>query len=112
MGHSHSVYRRTASNIAWEGFKSLPNEEPGLCEVVHVEDLTVTIISEPDAYMIRKGAIGYAYCKDDHCYIVVLGTVVDGHIIMSQPLLGHEFKHILNAVTKGRVINPDKMGDL
>ena len=38
-------------NIVWDGSKSLPNEEPGLCEVVHVEETIISEPSEPDAYM-------------------------------------------------------------
>jgi hypothetical protein len=56
----------------------------------------------------HESTLGYSTSDNDIC---VLGSLIDGRIVLNTAVLGHELTHLLN-FTAPVIANPDQLGAL
>lgn len=93
-----------------QGFEGIP-ETPELHDIIELKNVTIHIVGHRKHFKYEKAAAygspiaGYAKPNNE---IWLLGTVVEGKIVVNQALLGHEFKHLLH-FKNDRVADPDQL---
>lgn len=109
-----------ATDLRKEGFDALQKshsslkETPDLHKVVVLKDVKVHIVGHRSLFSWNAAAAygspiaAYANTNNE---IWIIGTLVNGKIVINQAVLGHELKHLLNFNEPG-IANPDALDDL
>ena len=103
-------YRKVGFRDMQRAFVAL-EPAPDLYETVTLEKVTVHIVGDrrkmnwDRASAMGSGVLGYARRNGE---IWVLGTVVDGRIVLNQAVLGHEVNHLLRFADPN-VADPDRL---
>lgn len=109
-----------ATDLRKEGFDSMQKaqlslkETPDLHKVVVLKEVKVHIVGHRSLFSWNVAAAygspiaAYANTNNE---IWIIGTLVNGKIVINQAILGHELKHLLNFNEPG-VANPDTLDEL
>ena len=87
---------------------------PELHETIVIDNIIVHIVGDPKKFNWDKAAAfgspveGYATYENE---IWILGTMVNGKIIINQAILGHELNHLLN-FKNPTIADPDQLENI
>ena len=99
-----TVLRVEGFNAQWQGFRSLDGEPFG----IHEADINVRVIVVEDRADIGYNAAGtYSHPQG---IIRIVGKKINGKIVTSPSVLGHEVQHALEYQGDG-FVNPDRLAD-
>lgn len=109
-----------ATDLRKEGFDSIQKgfsqlkETPDLHKVIVLKEVKIHIVGHRSLFSWNVAAAygspiaAYANTNNE---IWIIGTLVNGKVVINQAVLGHELKHLLNFKEPG-VANPDALDDL
>ena len=106
-------FRKEGFDSMQKGFTSL-KATPDLHKVITLKEVKVHIVGHRSLFSWNVAAAygspvaAYANTNNE---IWIIGTLVNGKIIINQAVLGHELKHLLNFSEPG-VANPDILDEL
>jgi hypothetical protein len=114
-GCSHFYVKK--QNEGYKFFKKASaslDPTPRLHETIFIDRVIVHIVGDPNKFKWDKAAAfgspveGYATHGNE---IWILGTRVNGKIVINQAILGHELNHLLN-FKNSEIADPDQLEDI